>query len=149
MPTTPLVNGHRYSFASIELVINGRPISGFTEITYKDSVERGKIHGKGSKPIGRAIGKYECEASCKLYKTDHQELIAALGPGFGKVAFDVTVTYGEDGEPTTTDTLVGCMIDENDVNNSQGTDGLMVSLKLNPMEVLWNGISMIRKEASQ
>ena len=147
-PKYPLVNGVRYSFASIELVVAGKRILGAKEIAYTETLEPGEIRGTSSQILGRTAGDYSVEGSCTLYREEWDDLLDTLGEGYLRKSFDVTVTYADEGAPTKTDNLVGCRIKSVEQSNSQGTDGLEVQLQLHVMYLLRDeraGIPNLRK----
>lgn len=147
-PKYPLVNGVRYSFASIEFNIAGKIILGMKEIAYTETLEQGELRGTGSQVLGRTAGDYSVESSCTMYREEFDDLLDTLGEGYLRKSFDVTVTYADEGAPTKTDKLVGCRIKSIEQSNSQGTDGLEVQLQFHVMYLLRDeraGIPNLRK----
>lgn len=147
-PKYPLVNGVRYSFASIEFNIAGKIILGAKEIAYTEALEPGEVRGTGSQVLGRTAGDYSVEGSCTLYREEWDDLLDTLGEGYLRKSFDVTTTYADEGAPTKTDKLVGCRIKSVEQSNSQGTDGLEVQLQFHVMYLLRDeraGIPNLRK----
>lgn len=143
VPSYPLVNGRRYSFASIEITANGKTYLGMKEVSYTDTCEPGEIRGTGQQLLGRTAGDYACEASMTPYREEADDLIESLGDGWMLKVFDVVVNYSEEGAPMKTDRIVGCRIKSSENNHSQGTDGLENPLELHPMYILRNGIAPI------
>lgn len=146
MPTPipyPLVNGHRYSFASVEAIINGLPFIGFSAINYKPSLKPGMVYGSRPQPIGRTRGKAEFTFDFEMYRLEFEVLKATLGAGgvgFGETPFDTVVQYGELGQPVTTDTIVSARIEEVDLSNADGTDPSKVKVTCNCLSILLNGV---------
>lgn len=140
----PLVNGHRYSFASIEVDFEGKKFLGFTEINYKDSLEPGKLRGLGPQVIGRTRGDYDSEGSFKCFRQEFDELTTALGDGYGEKSITIAVTYSEENQPTVTDRLTGVRIKSVDNSNSQGTDATEVSCELDVLLVERNGKTLVK-----
>lgn len=130
----PLINGHRYSYASIEADINGKKFYGHKEISYNQELEPGEVRGAHSQLLGRTKGDLKAEASLTTYLEEWQELLEALGDGYMETPFDIIVSYAEEGRPTVTDKLRGCRIKRVEESHSQGTDALTVKLDLH---VLW------------
>jgi hypothetical protein len=141
----PLINGKRYSFASIELNFNGLIFLGFKEISYSDDLEPGEIRGTHPQMLARTIGDYKAEASASMYMEEYNTLIASMGDGFMEQPFDVNATYADDGQPTVTDRVVGCRIKKNEYSHSQGTDGLIVKVDLHPFYVIHAGKMPLRR----
>jgi hypothetical protein len=147
----PLVRGERHDFAAIEVEIDTpagpKRFKGFKAVNYSVKLEPGQVRGTGARKIGRTRGEATEEGSLELYLAEWDELRAALGPGYMRKAFDVSVTYGPDGLPATTDTLVGCRIKSVDKSHSQGADGLVAKLDLDIMKILENGLDPVGDEA--
>lgn len=144
MATYPKVNGRVFSYASVEIQVDGELITGIKSVTYSDKVERSKARGAGRQPLGRTAGEYDAEGSLTLLREDANALIARFGEGWMDRAFDVVVTYAEQGLPTQTDVLRGCLIDEANGSNEQGTDPLETELTLNVMYIERNGVLPVR-----
>lgn len=142
MPATvPLVNGARHSHVSVELNINGivRPI-GVKSIDYERKRTRGKLYGTHPDPIGKTRGKNEYSGSIELYLEEFQTLQLALGPGYGDTPMLILCTYGELGVSIITDELIGCTLDLTNASSSEGTDGTVRKIELDPLKILFNGI---------
>lgn len=137
----PLINGHRFSFASIEAIFNGIPMIGFTEITYKPSLKAGIVYGSRPQPLGRTRGKVEYSFSFKMLRLEFEALKLTLagGVGFGEFPFDVIVQYGEIGQPVVTDSIISARIEEAELSNSDGTDPAQVNVTCSAMGMLLNG----------
>jgi len=135
----PLINGFRYDFSSIVFHLDGDVVLGVKEISYKNSRERGEVRGTSPQRLAKTRGQYKCEASCTLFRSEFDELIAKIGDGYQDYVFPVTVSYANDGQPLVTDTIVGCTLDEDDHSNSAGTDPTEVKLTFNPMYIVVNG----------
>lgn len=139
----PLVNGHRYSFVSIEFSANGLVMRGVKSIDYGDKLTPGKMRGTGPNVIGRTRGEYDADCSVEMYRLEWENLKQTLGTGgvgFGETAWDITVTYGEVGQPVVTDTLEGCRITEARSGGSEGSDPTSVKLTIDLLRILWNGV---------
>jgi hypothetical protein len=136
---TPLINGNRYSFASIELNVAGRRFIGFSEINYSDNLEPGEVRGAHAQPLGHTQGDYSSEASITMYEEEFNELLDVLGDNFRSARFSVVVSYADEGQKVVTDEIVGCHIGQIEKSRSQGTDGLGVPVTLHPHFIKWNG----------
>lgn len=143
----PLVRGERHDFAAIEIEIDTpagpQRFKGFKAVNYSVALEPGQVRGTGARKLGRTKGEATEEGSLEMYLAEWDELRAALGDGYMRKVFDVTVTYGPDGLPATTDTLVGCRIKKVDKSHSQGSDGLVAKLDLDIMKILENGLDPV------
>jgi hypothetical protein len=138
-PVYPIINGVAHSWANVEITAKGQIFTGVVSISYTATLEPGEVRGTGSQVIARTQGEETLEASIELLKADAQELIDALGDGFGMVPFEIVVNYAPKGLPVITDTLKACRITSPQNDHSQGPDGLTVSFDLHPMAILYNG----------
>jgi hypothetical protein len=137
----PLVNGHRYSFASIEAIFNGIPYIGFSAINYKPSLKATMVYGSRPQALGRTRGKQEHTFDFEMYRLEFEIFKATLGiggVGFGETPFDVVVQYAETLQPVTTDTIISARIEEVDLSNTDGTDPSKVKCTCSVMQILLN-----------
>ena len=137
----PLVNGHRYSFASIEAIFNGIPFIGFSAVNYKASLKAGMVYGSRPQPIGRTRGKAEFTFDFEMYRLEFELFKATLGiagVGFGESPFDTVVQYWEAFQPVTTDTILSARIEEVDLSNADGSDPSKVKCTCSCMGILLN-----------
>lgn len=137
----PHINGHYWSFASIEARANGLPFVGFTGINYSTSLEVGDVYGTKSQKLGTTKGKQNAEGSLELLMPFWEVFRASLfgGVGYGEKRFTLIVQYAEEGMPVKTDILEGCRIVNTEYGNADGTDPSKVTLTLNVMR-LYEGV---------
>lgn len=152
LPGYPLVNGNRYDFTSIEILINGVPYRGVKSIDYKDSLATQKQYGTSARPLGRNRGVYDASGALEMFKEDFSvvaPVLAALGNGgLGEANFLILATYADFGAPTVTDTLIGCRIKGVDESHAQGGEAVTVKLDLDIMDINRNGVSLLSPAAS-
>lgn len=152
LPTYPLVNGNRYDFTSLELVINGVPYRGIKSVDYEDSLDPKKQYGTSARPLGRNRGVYDASGSLEIYREDWTviaPLLAALGNGgLGEANFLVVAQYGDFGQPNISDKLIGCRIKKVANSHAQGAAELTVKLDLDIMDINRNGVSMLSPATS-
>lgn len=137
----PLVNGHRYSFASVEANFGGFPCLGITEINYKPSLKGTMVYGSAPQPIGETRGKLELSCDFTMYRHEFELFkltFPGLGVGFGEFRFDIIVQYSEGQMPVITDTIVGVRIQEADLSNRDGTDASVVKVTCSCLNILLN-----------
>lgn len=142
----PQINGHRYSFASIEATFNGISTLGITSINYGDKLNPGKVYGTAPQVIGRTRGKNEPTADFEMLKLEFENLRQTLGPngdgnGYGETPFDITCAYTES-IGTTTDTVYQARITGADASNTEGTDATKMKVTLDPLRILLNGATI-------
>ncbi len=110
LDANPLVNGKRYSFASIELRLLNKRYFGVKEINYKDKLEPGEMRGTSPLKLGRTRGKYTADGSITMGLREHDDFIHGLNiagqnagydaaVGVMEVEFDGLVHFAEDGNP--------------------------------------------------
>jgi hypothetical protein len=141
----PLINGLRYSFASIEVfaIINnvaGQIYPDIYNIKYTDKLSVSYVRGTSRVPLGSTAGTWEGEASILLGKSAATLMKTIAGPGWLGANFLFNVTYAEQGEVFTVDRctarIIGC-----DDDHSEGPDGLQSLITLFPLiPTLTNGI---------
>lgn len=140
----PLVNGHRYSFTSIEYGANGMIMRGVSSIDYGDELTPGKMRGTGPNVMGRTRGEYDADAEIEMYRLEWENLKSTLGNngvGFGETAFPITVTYGEANQPTVvTDTIEGARVTKVRTGGAEGNDPTKVKLSIDCLRILHNGV---------
>ncbi len=141
MADYPLVNGQKVSFASIEIKIGTLLLTGFTDLSYSQTLEPGIFRGTRAEKLARTIGEHNIEGSFTLVKDESLDLIASLGNGYMQTPFDITNTYSEINSTTLmTDVLTGCRITSEEDSHSQGTDALVVACDLDIMKMTRNGL---------
>lgn len=145
----PLINGNRYSFASLVLWINGAPFVGFKEIAYDQSLTPGQVRGAHSQLLGRTRGKLESNASATMYKEEWLEVLATLGDGYMEATLQLAVTYSENGKPPVMDTLHGLRIQKHEDSHSEGEDPTEVKLEFSVMWIELNGNKPLKKMLGQ
>jgi len=140
-----VINGKRYAWEDITINLPHGEAVDVDSIEYSDKKEIEAIYGKGSNPRGYAEGNYSGEAKLTLLKEEFDRLIDyAKGNGgspYRMKPFTITVSYANDDEPTTTDTLRGCKITAISGSQKQGDRGVKREVSLILLEpILWNGV---------
>ncbi len=140
-PKYPLVNGHRHSWASILLELNGIKLRGFRAISYKHGLDYAHVMASGKQPVGDTTGTYSAEGSFEMLLTDYQYLIQTLGDGYMEEHFGGLVKYSQrKGDPIIVDELRGCRIKDEDRSYSQSNEGLVVKATLGIQLLIPNGV---------
>lgn len=136
----PRVNGSYYQFTDVETDLDGVVSVEITAVDYKDTIDRGEVRGARRQLLGRTRGEYKAEASIEMLREAFDEMTTRYGDGWmDRAPFQIRVSYGSDGQPLATDTLVRCRFKDASVGLKQGTDPLSVKLELDVDGVLWNG----------
>jgi hypothetical protein len=132
----PIINGHRYSYASIEVIVNGIIIVGVRSVTYASTLEPGVIYGSDAQKLGRTPGEVKHRCELEIYRREWTVLMETLGQSFGRTLFDVVVQYAEEGdEGVTTDAIYACRVTEVELANQDDNNATTVRLALDPMEI--------------
>lgn len=135
-PPPPTINGHRYSYASLQVVINGVAYEGLKSLHYSSALEPGIIYGSDPWKVGRTPGKVEhtCEFEC--YRREWTSIMAGLGQDFGRATFDIHVQYAEKGDEGVTQDLIAlCRVTKVEMANEDGTDASTVAVTIDPMDI--------------
>lgn len=144
MADTPLINGHKYSWASASMNIDAVDQDDFVEVNHNWKTDRGMVRGKGPRVKGLTRGEDSVEGDITLNKAAWPKLLKALKDKYGsipKASFTITLNYEESGEgDIITEELIGCRIAGGETGVKQGTDGLTVKVPLNIMRYKINGI---------
>lgn len=145
MAIAPLINGHRYSYASIELAITPgasatQIITDISGVNYDESLDIAYMQGTSRAPIGWTAGNYK-PGTCELTmgKSTFTELAMTIGPGWLGLNFTGNIAYADVGEIVTVDTIVARFNGVAD-SHDYGPDALHVSLKCALFTILRNGI---------
>jgi hypothetical protein len=142
----PLVNGVRYDFSSLTIVLNTKRVLGCSEVNYKQTLEPGVGYGTHPQALFDTRGQLKVEASCTLYRDEFDDLIQTLGNGFLEKRFDFLVHYQEDPRPMKTDTIRRAKMKGPEFGGSAGSDPLEVKVDLHViLPILINGINPLLK----
>lgn len=140
MADTPVINGHRYGWASIGIQLEGVETPDFTEFTYSAKQEIGKVRGMGTRVLGTTQGESDGEGSFTMLKKQASAFIKSMGSSFMKKKWAATVSYDEDGEGgIITDELTGCQITNVEDSPKQGTEPAMTKFDFHIMRMKLNG----------
>ena len=137
---TPLINGVLHSWASIQVAIQGVPLTGITSIEYEDKQEVVNKYGAGRYPVGRGLGRITPSAKITLYLDEVSALQAKSSTGrlqdLGM--FDILVGYLH---PTsgliTYDKIRNCHFCDISHDIKEGDTDIQVELELVPSHIEW------------
>lgn len=152
MTVAPLINGRRFSFASLEIVATigatGKELFiDVEDISYSESLVIAFKNGTSRIPLGSTSGVWEPqECSMTMGKSAFQEMVMHTGPGWLGINIAMLVSYQDIGEILAFDTIVGRLTGVEDAH-SFGPDPLKSVLKFMPtVPILRNGIpSMLNR----
>lgn len=136
----PLTTGSAFSYASIELNMNGQTFTAFEDISYGRKRTREFIRGAHPDPLGKTIGENEYNASVTLEILEWYFFLEQLGSGYGDYFFDINVTYNSPQLGVVQDNVIGCTIDEVTAALKRGPSPLHKKIDLRPLKVLEDGL---------
>lgn len=150
--SAPLINGHRFSYASIEILaqIGATKTAIFVdvdEISYSESLVIDFRRGTSRVPIGSTSGIWEPqECSMSMGKSTFSELVTQVGPGWLGINLLLNVSYVDIAEIPAIDTIVGRILGAEDAH-TYGPEALKTNVKFIPITpILRNGIpSMLNR----
>ncbi len=102
----PLINGVRYSWASVKVNIGPVQFLGCKSINFNEKLDPTKIHGTSQNILGATAGQYDADGDAEFYQQEADVIVAALGVGWGNRPLTITVQYQDDGQPTVTKTII-------------------------------------------
>ena len=134
-----IVNGRDYDFASIELKVGTR-VFPVTAVAYGSPREVAKLFGNSTRKRGRTRGQLDETGSFAMYLSDAQDFLEYLTEEYGgfyedAADFDIVATYGNNGQPVTTDTLYTCCLTDVQNDHSEGTDALQRSFEIDIIKI--------------
>ena len=138
MPSpAPLINGRRFSYASIEITVTGptgpEVFADIDEITYSESLEIEFRRGTSRIPLGSTSGVWTPqEGSMSMGKSTAAQFIASLGPGWLGINLLLLIAFQDEGEPLCTDALTVRMLGLEDAH-ATGPEALHQVLKFIPV----------------
>jgi hypothetical protein len=141
---SPLINGLRYDYSSAKFMFNGKRYSGIKSLSYKHSVDPGKVRGTRSQVIGTTRGEYNAEGSFEMYKAEYLDFIKDLTvgntKGYLESFFDFTAVYEEmPSSRLVNDVGRGCRLTSAENSHSEGSDGLFVRCDILIMYLIEDG----------
>lgn len=149
----PLVNGHRVSRTSTDLIVFGVRCIGWKSWTSGSELTPGEIHGNRVNIQGRTRGKAKRTLSIEFYQEDYDNLIIPaaqiLNPlaGYMENSGPIVLTVFEPSQPqigTLVRECVGCRIMKESDGVSDNDDGLTVKVDFHVIDILRNGLSAAR-----
>lgn len=118
-----MVNGKRYDWQDITILLPSGIAVDITDISYSDSQTVTARYGKGGIPRGYSRGNYEASGSMTIDLEEWEKLKLTLLPSiYDHLPFDITVSYAENHVPVVTDVLPQVKLIKIDTSNSQGNE---------------------------
>lgn len=140
------INGKQYDWESTEIQLPNGTAIGIENISYDDERPIDARYGKGSVPRGYGRKNYKASGSMELDLDEAERLREAQGGSeYTGKPFPIVVSYGNDDQPTVTDTLPDVMIVKKGSGAKQGDSN--VGMRKYDFEILspikWGGTAAI------
>ena len=105
-----MFNSKEYEWADINVVMAGRPVTGFRSVKYSSKQEKEALYAKSY------------DGSIGLLQSEYEALSQACGGDILDASFDLLVSYGNatKGDVIVTDILVGAEFTEDNTEWKQG-----------------------------
>lgn len=147
MSNPVLINGRRYSFASIEFNVlkpdgSSQVFIDIDAISYSDQLNIEFVPGTSQAPVGWTSGTYEPQdGSFSLAKSSFQSgIVEGIGNGWMGANVKFTVNYADEGEPLTSDEII-CRLTGSSDDHSAGPGHLKVEVSFKPILIKRNGVT--------
>lgn len=146
MASTPLINGRRFSFSSIEIALSapgGSPelFVDVDDISYSEALEFEFKRGASQQPLGWTAGQYT-PGDCTIQMgkgTFNEGIVQGIGPGWMGVNLALLIAYAEVGEVPIVDSMVARIKNVEDAG-SAGPAALVTVVTLQPFMIIRNGV---------
>lgn len=142
-----LINGHRYSYASLEISIKAATSKpqifiDIDSIEYSESLEIALRYGTSRGPIGSTAGIYKPEeCTMKMGLSTFASFISQIGPGWLGINCLINLAYADIGEPVTTDTIPCRIVGRSNAHEGGSAESLVTTVKFLPIDSIYlNGI---------
>jgi hypothetical protein len=140
------INGKSYDWEDVNVILPQGTAAGITEIKYSDEQPVTAHYGKGAIPRGYGRGNYAASGSMVLDRDEWERLkkeLAAGGGIYDHDPFTIVVTYANNDQPETVDTLKSCKISKFDGGGGAQGDDKVTAITceftiLEPIE--WGGV---------
>lgn len=131
--TRQLINGKCYDWSSVTVSVPGMDSIEFQEISYDDEQELEPVYGKGGRIRGYGTGNQKNSVKISLLREDFDEMCRIiLSTGckhfYKFVIAQITVSYADEGAPTTTDVLTKVIFSKRSLKVAQGDKSMKVDL---------------------
>ncbi len=135
------INGNTYDWESITIQGPQGVMIDVQEISYNDERPVEPTYGKGSLPHGYGRKNYKATGSLTLLRTEYNALREACGGSiYTRDTVAITVSYANDDQETTVDTLPSVHFTKQESGPKQGDEQVEVKLDfviLSPIK--WGG----------
>lgn len=129
-----------FAFKDIRVRLLGRDIAGLQGLTYKKSVEKEFVYGRGNKALGIQHGNIKVEGTLSILQSEFEALQTAIKTAnpladITDAVFDIVNTYG-DGLTAHTDIVLSASITEYEKGMKQNDKLKVIELPFLALDVL-------------
>lgn len=128
-----MINGMEYAFEDVEVVINGLPLDGFTNVQYGTKKDHKNVHARGNKPVAMARGKKDSEPGILTILQSQFEAFQAKAPKGSDpcdwAPFPMVVAYAPTGGVIIRDVVPHCRV--NSFKKGMSTEDGHMTIDLN------------------
>lgn len=140
-----MINGKKYGWEDISATMPHGVLIDITDIEYSDGKEVEPQHGKGSMPTGHGTGNYSAEGKVSMLREEFNKLLSyAQSQGrslYTLPYFPITVSFANEDQPMSTDTLKNVKFAKTSLSASQGDKSVKIDLEIQIIGgIAWNGI---------
>ncbi len=134
-----MANTKEYAWSDVKINLLGRTVIGVQGVSYKTSVEKEPLFGRGNKPLRLQSGNYTFEGEIMLLQSELEALrtaVKTINPLYKitDISFDLVVSYG-DGLTAVTDIVLGCEITEYEKGMEQNDKFMKITLPFMALDV--------------
>lgn len=136
------INGEKYSWSSIKVVVLGTTLTGITEINYDDKFETKGVKARGNFDVGFTQGNYEAKGDVTLLIDElHALQAAAKAAGYTYIQeiplFPVTVVYHLSTGKIVQDTFLAKLTSNSRSGRAGSIDALNTKIELYIPQIFW------------
>lgn len=146
--TAPDLENFAYDFSRAEINLNRNVYSALSNVAHNQPLEEGVIRGAAAQVLKRTRGALGMGAG-NLEFSDFEEAVKFtddLGDGWGEIIFPVLIIYTAPRKQPIKYELFSCRLLDNEIDHSEGADGLAATLPFSFMERAINGKRMLLKK---
>lgn len=143
-----MINGKNYDWNDVTINMLYGTVIAIEDISYDDEQEKTMTYGKGAVGQSWGSGNYKANAKITILYEEYERIMEyakRLKKGLYSIPpFPITVSYANDGQAISTDTLEGCTFTKRSNKAGQGNQNMKVDLDiLVTGQIKHNGIAAI------
>lgn len=129
-----MINGNEYAFEDLQVVIQGRLLTGIRGVRYGATKTHTNVHGRGNVPVAMARGKKDASPAVLTVLQSEFEALQAATPA-GKdptdwAPFEMVVAYAPEGGVITIDIVPFCRVASWEKGITTDDDHMTIDLNL-------------------